>query len=320
MMTVSEVTNMNGKCKKSKWRNNKLNVNVFSKELLLNILMLSFAIFPTWATETDITKEVTKSEFLSVKFEQEHLSLRAKDVPLGKIITEIEKKITLNILINENLKEKPVTINFSKLNILKALEAIKGAAGLGGYVVVYEPSTNAHGKRDRDVGKVMIVQQGTMEGHSLKATKENDVLAPNKTKKGMKVRLLLHVSAGGLISRPLVKTPSLSHSVTVTEHRKVPEAPPRQRNPELSSQQLVIKALDSKGQEITRVDVADPRLVRTQTVEPSGTIKCEVFYQDSVEFTVVLPDDPDITQLKIYHPHWTGTEFILEPIGETQLL
>jgi len=152
-------------------------------------------------------------------------------------------------------------------------------------------------------------------------------------KTGMEVRLQLGPSTDKTILKPsetqplpdgpkmtpFKKEPPAMHRVTVIQHRRALEPPPRQRHPELSSEQLVVAAFDTQGREINRVVIADPRLVRAETVGPSGELITETFYRESAEFTIGLPDDPNITMLKIYHPHWTGTEFILEPIGETQL-
>lgn len=106
---------------------------------------------------------------------------------------------------------------------------------------------------------------------------------------------------------------------TVIEWRQIPGPPPRQRSYELSSEQIVIIAFDAQEQEITRVVITDPRLIRAETVDTSGDLTTKIIYRNTADFTVVLPDDPNIKELRIYHPHWTGTEFILELIGEIQL-
>lgn len=137
--------------------------------------------------------------------------------------------------------------------------------------------------------------------------------------RAMEVRLNLGSSTDETISEPFKKQPPPMHRVTVTKHRRVPGPPPRQRHPELSSEQLVIVAFDAEGREITRVVIADPRLIRAETLGPSGELTSKIFYRESAEFTIVLPDDPNITTLKIYHPYWTGIEFVLKHIGETQL-
>ncbi len=261
-------------------------------------------------TDEGITIQTTKNERFSIECKQDLISIHAKDVSLGKIITEIEKTHSTKIFINEDLKEKTVRIDFTKLNILKALEVIKNAAGLGGYVLVHEPGPKTSKRKDRNVMKIMIVPQGT---------KESDVSILAEKSKGVKVSMHLGASTDSSLSKRLVKHPSPVNRVIVTEHRSVYESPLRQRNPELSSQQLVLNALDSNGKEVAQIIIDDPRLVRAQTVNPAGEITCEVLYQEGVDFSVVLPDEPDLTELKIYQPHWTGTTYKLELIGKALL-
>ena len=117
----------------------------------------------------------------------------------------------------------------------------------------------------------------------------------------------------------LVEKPPPVRGVTATLTRNIPKMPRRQRNPEFSSTQIVIIAYDKEGREVTRVFLPDPRLIRAETVSPSGELQTQNIYRKDVDFTIVIPDDPNIKELKIYHPEWTGKNFILEPLGETQL-
>jgi hypothetical protein len=58
--------------------------------------------------------------------------------------------------------------------------------------------------------------------------------------------------------------------------------------------------------------------VRAEAFSPSGErTSSEEFYRTEAEFSVFLPDDPNIVELKIYQPQWTGSSFILELVGET---
>ena len=58
--------------------------------------------------------------------------------------------------------------------------------------------------------------------------------------------------------------PPSRHSVQVTKKSLREASRPKQRNPQLSSQKLVIIALDAQGNEIDRRLVPDPRLIRTE--------------------------------------------------------
>ncbi len=116
------------------------------------------------------------------------------------------------------------------------------------------------------------------------------------------------------------KQPSPIYQVLITEQRRIPESPPKQRDTELTSEQLVIIAFDAQEKEITKVYITDPCIIRAETADETGELLSSgLLYRKCVDFTIVLPDDPNISRLKFYHPHWTGTEFVLELIGETQL-
>jgi hypothetical protein len=103
--------------------------------------------------------------------------------------------------------------------------------------------------------------------------------------------------------------------LTVTEQRRLPSPFPRQRNPELSKEQLVIIALDSQGHEVVRVLCPDPRIIRAEVPDAAGKLVSRFIYRSAADFSVVIPDNPRISQLQIYHPNWMGSEFVLEPIG-----
>ncbi|MDO8706571.1 MAG: hypothetical protein Q7J84_16665 [Sulfuricaulis sp.] len=102
---------------------------------------------------------------------------------------------------------------------------------------------------------------------------------------------------------------------TVRDSRPVPV----ERNPELSEQHLVVVAVDAKGREIARRLVLDPRLLRVETADPSGRLSGEVLYRSDADLSVTFPDRPGMSALKIYQPHWSGTDFALQLLGEATL-
>jgi hypothetical protein len=123
-----------------------------------------------------------------------------------------------------------------------------------------------------------------------------------------------------LSSVPLLKKRPSEHRVVATEKRVVQEAPPRHRHQQvLSTEQLLLIAFDAKGREVARTVILDPQLIRAESSDESGNLSSQKLYRNDVDFTVTLPDDPDIKEIKFYHPNWTGKEFTLELIGETQL-
>lgn len=136
---------------------------------------------------------------------------------------------------------------------------------------------------------------------------------------GREVQIHLGVPTDDAITKPFEKQPPRVHRIVVTKHRRIPEAPPRQRNPVLSSEQLVVVAFDAQNREVSRIVVPDPRLIRAETIGPPGNLQSELIYRKSADFIVLFPDDPGVLHLKFYHPRWTGSGFTLEFIGEAQL-
>ena len=124
-----------------------------------------------------------------------------------------------------------------------------------------------------------------------------------------------HVARGDL-SVP----PPTDNTVTVLSQKRTQGTMPRQRNPELSPQHLVVVGLNAQGQETSRTVMLDPRILRAEMAESSGQLtSSELLYRNDVTFSVTIPDDPSTIALRIYKPRWTGKEFALDLIGEANL-
>ena len=133
-------------------------------------------------------------------------------------------------------------------------------------------------------------------------------------------RLRLNTQIDDSTLKPSKVQPAPTERVTVLERRRIFGQVPRQRNVELSSQHLVVIGLDENGREIAQIVVADPRLIRAEIFDSSGKIVSNKYiYQEHAEFSLIFPEDPLLRMLNFYQPNWTGTKFVLEFVGETQL-
>ncbi len=94
---------------------------------------------------------------------------------------------------------------------------------------------------------------------------------------------------------------------------------PRQREPELSPDKVVIIARDSSGKIRGWQVVADPRVIRSESPAPGGELSGRVLYRDRADFLFALPDDPGIERIDFYQPRWTGINFDLDIIGGVAL-
>jgi hypothetical protein len=95
---------------------------------------------------------------------------------------------------------------------------------------------------------------------------------------------------------------------------------PKQRSAELSSDQLMIVAVDSGGRLRWWGLVADPRIVRAEWPGENGELTGQVLYRESAEFVLQYPDDGSITELRLFHPDWDGESFSLKPLGSVNLI
>jgi hypothetical protein len=110
-----------------------------------------------------------------------------------------------------------------------------------------------------------------------------------------------------------------SNIFTLLERRSAPGSLPRQRNPELSSDQIVVIAVDAQGKEIDWQIIPDPRILRAEFPGPTGELRGEVLHHAETELLITFPNDPAVKELRLYHPHWTGAGFILDLLGTIPL-
>ena len=101
-------------------------------------------------------------------------------------------------------------------------------------------------------------------------------------------------------------------NVSIIEDKKLSGTLPRHRSLELSSQHIFIAAVDATNKLRWWSIILDPRVVRAETQTPAGELRGENYYVSNINFAVAFPDDPEIAQLRFYHPIWNGTDFDLK--------
>jgi len=103
------------------------------------------------------------------------------------------------------------------------------------------------------------------------------------------------------------------------DRRPVPGSRPRQRNPQLSADQLVVQAFDARGALVDSQLIPDPRLVRAEAPGPSGELVGQVLQRPDPDFLITLPNSATLVELRLFQPRWTGTDFVLDLIGSIDL-
>lgn len=106
-----------------------------------------------------------------------------------------------------------------------------------------------------------------------------------------------------------------THNISVIEDKKGLGTLPRRRSLELSPTQVVIAAVDKSNQLRWWSIVADPRIVRSESQTSTGDLLRKDYYLSNTTLVVAFPDDPQIVDLRFYHPLWTGSEFSLTLIA-----
>ena len=102
----------------------------------------------------------------------------------------------------------------------------------------------------------------------------------------------------------------------VTARRLVSSAPVRQRDPQLSEDDLVIVAVSPQGTDLGWQVVKDPSFVRAETPGTSGELQHQTLRRPEASFIVTLPEQgAGIGELRLFKPRWTGTAFVLDPLG-----
>lgn len=90
---------------------------------------------------------------------------------------------------------------------------------------------------------------------------------------------------------------------------------PKQRSLELSPDQVLVVAVDAASRMKWWGLTPDPRIVRAEFPGPDGVLTGQTVVNDDAAMLLAYPDDPAITELRLYHPRWTGERFALELIG-----
>jgi hypothetical protein len=120
--------------------------------------------------------------------------------------------------------------------------------------------------------------------------------------------------AGGLKPALSPQEQTEAPSASIVEEKRRSGALPRNRSLELSPTQIFIAAVDATNKLRWWSIVPDPRIVRSETQTATGEMRGEDYYVSNVTLVVAFPDDPEITNLRFYHPVWNGTDFNLKPL------
>lgn len=102
----------------------------------------------------------------------------------------------------------------------------------------------------------------------------------------------------------------------VISRRPVPSGSAvRERNPELSDDQLVVVFADAGGRVIAWQTIKDPRILRAEQPGADGLLSGRVLYRALADFSVIVPVVASVAELQIYQPRWSNGEWMLDRLG-----
>jgi hypothetical protein len=135
----------------------------------------------------------------------------------------------------------------------------------------------------------------------------------------LEVRVHWAVDAGIRSSNRPYSTQSLTaEKYSLVESRQTPGPMPRQRMPELSSDQILAIAMDEQGEQSGWTLIPDPRIIRAESPGPDGKLSGQILHLSSAEFLVPVSAG-SAAALRFYQPFWTGKEFSLILLGALDL-
>jgi hypothetical protein len=114
-------------------------------------------------------------------------------------------------------------------------------------------------------------------------------------------------------------SPSAARTFALAGERRLPGRIRRERNPQLSSDRLVVVVRDGEARELTWQIVLNPWMVRLETPDASGLLSGRTFETRDQPWTLAVPDLVEARSITIYEPRWTGSEYELDPIGHFQV-
>ena len=89
----------------------------------------------------------------------------------------------------------------------------------------------------------------------------------------------------------------------------------RLRSLRLSEDRLFIAAVDVRSRLRSWTIVADPRLIRAESIGPDGAIEGQTLYRPVADMFVTFPDSAETATLRVYQPVWDGRAYHLTPLG-----
>lgn len=126
-------------------------------------------------------------------------------------------------------------------------------------------------------------------------------------------------AVAGLLNFPGSQQRNDIDRFSLIEKRQMQGPMPRQRMPELSSDQILVVIVDERGVQRGWTLIPDPSILRAESPGPNGELRGQILRRTDTEFLVPLPGGLLPAILDFYQPEWTGNSFSLNKLGTLAL-
>jgi len=118
---------------------------------------------------------------------------------------------------------------------------------------------------------------------------------------------------------PTAPRPVSAPALPLLARTALPIAAVRERDPQLSSERLVVIAFTPDGTVADWRVAADPRIVRAEQPDQTGLLSGQVLRRTGADLHVTIAMLPSISQIRVYQPRWNGAAFDLELVGSVDV-
>jgi hypothetical protein len=245
------------------------------------------------------------------------VAIRAQDETLQRLVDALAGEMEVAIRLSPELSPLPVRLVLDEATIERALDALLAAAGVTDYVWTYERPPD----RTRPGAWVSVrrVRGGVPSAPALifsDLRQRIDSAAAPSNGPGAEwtIRWQAYAAAAGGLVNPSDAVPV--DRFEFVSRRSVPAgAVVRERNPEISEDQLIVVASDPDGRPVSWRAILDPRIVRAEGMSAAGEMTGRVLHRADVEFAIALPLGSTTAEVQIFRPRFTGTDWVLTRLG-----
>jgi hypothetical protein len=93
----------------------------------------------------------------------------------------------------------------------------------------------------------------------------------------------------------------------------------RLRSLDLAPDTLLAVGVDAQKKLRSWAVIPDPRIIRAESPGPDGVLRGRILTVDQPEFSITIPNDSSIVEVRLFEPRWTGREFVLTHIARVEI-